>query len=335
MRKGEQKIVDCYLELHNDVRRMGLRFRYSAGCSVKAVLLFLPGRWHNSTSWRPSYADLDVCHYLSIRGYGVASLNYRSHYVNPSCDPQHSLVASGIDDYLNDILDALVSTKQYFGVRRVYLMGFSIGAALAFLSAGRTEKASEGFLGVIALDGGIAPRSPPCAKEEGGSPVDYRHPFSNSTETLPLIQNPLSLLKIRRLIQRALSLPKAEEQLNNILPGVGKFDSDGLRQLLSQDEWWPNRMVQEMEDITIGDASSTLSLTNVLSAIDVPILGICGVEKYGDHHRTAECSSRTTSKDVELKYLVGWKHLEVLCGKRAVPHVHSTILSWLESRWGH
>ena len=316
------------LRLWNGSIPIGLRIRRPARAVPKGAIFYLPGRWHNASDWKPHDPLVDIRHYLCAHGYAVASINYRSHFLGSSAEERAFLARSSVEDYLDDIEIALSAAGGRLGCGRMYLMGFSIGAALAFLTVGRQGSALDRFLGVIALDGGLK-KPTRSGTHQLGLEWDRATQSKAGCDSVYLSRNPAWETETRAALGAAIASDSGMNKLRAIMPGMEGLGDDGLRHLLSQDEWWSKRMIIELESAADYDIHPTLKFDGFLGNVDCPILALCSVEREDARHRAIETASLTSSRSIRVERLQGWSHLQVLCGTSAIDRVHAPVLDWL------
>jgi hypothetical protein len=105
----------------------------------------------------------------------------------------------------------------------------------------------------------------------------------------------------------------------------GGFDNPVVlaRVLVQYDRYWPN--IQDFED------SFTPALAESLRDSKIPVLAFSSSNMAPDWPQTvAKTAAATGSRDVTVKNLPGWGHLDVICGNQAESEVFAPTLEWLK-----
>jgi len=317
--------------------RIGLH-RLTSGFNPGApLILFLPGTNMNGElpltdpdHWLPLY--------LAVHGCEVWALDYRTHFVPPDT-PQPGLAelrgwtdarfVSDIDAAVNFILTAAAGRAQ----RRLYIAGFSRGAAFAYLYAAEHP---QKLAGLIILDGFILRRgslggpkiSPPAAwaTDIGGKSLTY----DKRKALLELvIRDPKAPAPIARYRTAAENLDqvvyesKAFGGRGGLANPAGHF-SDALtlaRVLITYDRYWP--AVQDDED------PMTPELSRKLAASKLPVIAFASTNISPRWPSWVAGAAAQTGGPHTVIILAGWGHLDILCGTRAAARVYAPVRAWL------
>ena len=94
------------------------------------------------------------------------------------------------------------------------------------------------------------------------------------------------------------------------------------RVLIGYDRWWPT--VQDYDDAFDPSALARLK------ASKIPVIAFASTNISVQWPVLVTGSAAATgSTDVTVKRLVGWGHLDVICGTHAESEVYAPILAWL------
>lgn len=139
--------------------------RYRGDGEARAALLYLPGTHMNGylpgrrgeVIYANPTEDHNLWLFLAKRGVEVFTLDYRSHFI-PVEPADHAYMRDWtLDRYVDDAMEALSLVRGESGRAQVFVVGFSMGATLAY---GVVNVASaEEFAGLIVLDGSF--KQPP------------------------------------------------------------------------------------------------------------------------------------------------------------------------------
>lgn len=328
------------------VRRYTVR---SAGREPRPVFFYLPG-----TNMNGQVAVADERHnlwlYLATRGVDVFTMDYRTAVVPADPPADLSFMAAWTTAaFLDDIAAAVALAKQVSGRERVFLGGFSRGVSLAYLHAARRWKAD--VCGLVMLDGGLKDPRPDGSVDltKARAEMDATRVFASD------LAGRSGWEGRHQLMQRAAADPPgaatdgrsadAAEQLSTVLytawgPGALANPRDGhseprvlARLLDGYDRFYP--AVQEIEGRALASLIDhpAFSDDDGLQDVAVPVLAFNGT---GMGLRFLLSGLFTPSllatKDVTVKVLEGWGHLDIIAGTRAAEEVFQPTLDWIRTR---
>jgi alpha-beta hydrolase superfamily lysophospholipase len=297
----------------------------------KAVLLYLPGTHMNGEVALddPRYS---LPLYLAMNDIDVWTLDYRTHFIPPdaSGDALAPMRRWTYDVFASDVDAAAKFILETAGSSKLFVAGFSRGAAYAYLEAADHP---ERVAGLVILDGFISDRpsrAPPddaVADDIGGRQLTYekRRALLEMVIRNPDGPAPLPRFKSARenlihVVERAGALGGAGGLAN---PSGGFSDPYVLaRVLIGYDRYWP--AVQNY-----GNPFTPARLA-ALERSRIPVLAFASTNIAPDWAAQVARSARVTgSSDVTVVTLKGWGHLDVICGTRAERQVFEPILAWL------
>jgi len=322
----------------SDFDRIGLH-RLAAGSSRGPLVLFLPGTNMNGElpltdprHWLPLY--------LAVNGADVWSIDYRTHFIPPQTPMAHLAELRGWNDglFVSDIAAAVDFILATTGHHRLFLAGFSRGAAFAYLyAAAHPDRVS----GLVILDGFILrPGKMGGLKEQaagayatdiGGRSLTYD---KRKTLLQTVIRNPNAPAPIPKYRTAADNLEhvvydsKAFGGRGGLANPFGGF-SDPMtlaRVLITYDRYWP--AVQDYED------PLTPALSRALAASKIPVLAFASTNIAPRWPEMVKSSASETGVKPTVVVLNGWGHLDVLCGTHAEARVYAPTLAWLRQHAG-
>ena len=294
-------------------------------------MLYLPGTNMNGE------VALDDPHYslplyLASHGVDFWALDYRTHSVPPSTPPAG---LAEMQTWTNEMFEADISAAMRFVMastkrKHIFLAGFSRGASFAYLYAAAHP---EGVKGLIILDGAIdhgRSGSPPrgiYADDVGGKHLTW----DKRQELMQLvIKNPDAPAPIPQF-------KTAADNLNHVAFASAGFGGKGglsnpfagladpavlARVLVKYDRYWPN--IQDYEN------SFTPAILDSLRHSQIPVLAFSSTNIGAEWpSRVASSAKSTGAKDVTVRILKNWGHLDVICGTAAERQVFVPTLSWL------
>jgi pimeloyl-ACP methyl ester carboxylesterase len=295
------------------------------------VMLYLPG-----TNMNGEIAIDDPHHslpiYMGSHGVDFWALDYRTHFVPPA-NSAANLVE--LRTWTNEMFEADISAAARFvmaatGRERIFLSGFSRGVLFAYLYAAAHPDKVEGL---VLFDGSIShgrAGSPPpgvYADDVSGKRLtwDKRQELMRLVITNPDAPAPIPQFKT------------AAENLNHVVYDsagfggkgglanpMGGFDDPSVlaRMLIRYDRYWPT--VQDYED------SFTPLLAKALASSSLPVIAFSSTNiapEWADS--VAKSATSTGSRNVTVKKLSNWGHLDVIGGTHAESQVFAPALQWL------
>jgi len=319
--------------------RIGLHRLAASSKPPGPVLLFLPGTNMNGAVPMP-----DPRHwlplYLALHGIDVWALDYRTHFIPPDT-PQDQLSAlrGWTDELFESDIDAAVDfIRTTTGRRRLFIAGFSRGAAFAYLYAAEHPQRVGGL---IILDGFIlTPLSykalagkvpaPAYATDIGGRSLTYekRKALLELVIRDPGAPAPIAKFRTaRENLEHVVYDSKGFGGRGGLANPIGGY-SDAVtlaHVLLTYDRYWP--AVQDSED------PLTAALRQRLAASKIPVLAFSSTNIAPDWPAEVKRSAAATGTDPSVIVLSGWGHLDVLCGTDAEKNVYAPALAWLRQHW--
>ena len=296
------------------------------------VILYLPGTNMNGEVAidDPRYS---LPLYLASHGVDFWALDYRTHFVPASTAPAS---LAELQSWTNEMFEADISAAARFVMARsrrprIFLAGFSRGVLFAYLY---TAAHPENVNGLVIFDGAIGhgrSGSPPpgiYADDVSGKHLtwDKRQALMQLVINNPGGPAPLPQFKT------------AADNLNHVVYDSAGFGGKGglanplagladpsvlARILIRYDRYWPN--VQDYED------SFTPLMAKSLMNSKIPVLAFSSTNIGPDWAQgVAKSATSTGSRDVTVKILSNWGHLDVICGTRAANQVFAPVLLWLE-----
>jgi pimeloyl-ACP methyl ester carboxylesterase len=318
----------------SDFDRIGLH-RLAAGSNPGGPLvLYLPGTNMNGElpltdprHWLPLY--------LAVNGADVWSIDYRTHFIPPQTPQEQLAELRGWTDglFVSDIEAAVDFILATTGRRRLFLAGFSRGAAFAYLyAAAHPEKVG----GLVILDGFILrPGKMGGLKEQptrvyatdiGGRSLTYDKRKALLELVIRDPNAPAPIPKYRTAgdnLEHVVYESKAFGGRGGLANPFGGF-SDPMtlaRVLIAYDRYWP--AVQDQEN------PLTPGLSRALMASKIPVLAFASTNIAPRWPELVKSSASETGAKPEVVVLSGWGHLDVLCGTHAEARVYAPALAWL------
>lgn len=303
-----------------------------AASRPRLVMLYLPGtNMNGQVAIDNQQYSLPL--YLAAHGVNVWALDYRTHFVPPST-PQADLTE--LKSWTNELFVADIDAAVSFIVKttardRLFVSGFSRGVDFAYLYAAAHPARVEGL---VLFDGWIghgragAPPAGVYADNVGGKHLtwDRREALLKLVIADPEAPAPLPKYK------------SASDNLNHVVYDSAGFGGKGglsnpfggfsdpavLAQVLIQyDRYWP--AVQDYEDSFGPRAAASLAKSKI------PVLAFSSTNIAPDWPQSvAKSAGATGSKDVTVKALKGWGHLDVICGTHAEAEVFAPAAAWLK-----
>lgn len=294
----------------------GLRVIKPNNRKVLGKVFYLPGRWQNSLYWAMDNPLKDFRIYLAINGFEVATMDYRTSFIRKMKTNIEEIENWNTKDFLDDITFTQGVYFDKYGKEQIYIVGFSMGAALSFLH--ENTAAHDKCKGLIVLDGGIK-------KPNRTNSYDIRKVIDENTSKINY--NPSWDRTFRRLALQALTSQKNE----TVNKSLSLMDSpDLLRLLLTEDPIWPLVQVKEIAAISDYDVHPTLKLDTNIKKIYVPTLAIAAFNGVSqDKHLSLESINATSSKDKTIIKLPQENHMDVLTGENVIDNVNKPMLNWL------
>ncbi|MGH7864156.1 MAG: alpha/beta hydrolase, partial [Candidatus Binataceae bacterium] len=295
------------------------------------VLLYLPGTNMNGEVGveDPRYS-LPV--YLATKGIDVWALDYRTHFIPPATpiDKLGELRGWTNDLFVADIAAAARFVAATAGRRKLFVAGFSRGAAFAYMFAADNP---EAIAGLIILDGYISEPPMPgydsskVADDLGGRQLTFEKRnrllemvIANPDGPAPIPQFKTARENLIHVIERpgALGGPKG---LAN--PSGGFSDPVVLAKLLiTYDRWWPA--------VHNGAGALTAKRRAALKASTIPVIAFASTNIFpGWNKQVTESANSTGGAPAQVVVLEGWGHLDVIAGAKSEKQVFAPLLDWL------
>jgi len=315
--------------------RIGLH-RIASGPAAPAhpeiVMLYLPGTNMNGEIAvdDPRYS---MPLYLAAHGVDVWAMDYRTHFVPPDTPAAKLAVMMGWTNRMfdGDIEAAVAFVSAQTHSEKLFIAGFSRGASFAYLFAALHP---QSVAGLVILDGFI-PRRPAPAMPAGrvADDIGGRHLTYDKRRALmeAVIRDPGGPAPLPKYKSAAENLEHVVYDADGVFGGHGGLanpqggfsDASVLaRMLIGYDRWWP--AVQDYDDPF--DASALARL----KASKIPVIAFASTNISAQWPAmVTESAAATGSADVTVERLVGWGHLDVICGTHAESEVFAPLLAWL------
>lgn len=311
-----------YVYIGDDHSRIGIAIDYSGANDLDRGVIYFPGRWQNSKLWANN-VDLDIRLFLAKRGFTVATLDYRAHFLNKDPLSLEALRTVELSDMIDDVHRAKYELFRR-GWKKVALIGFSFGAALSLLSY--TEDLLETVC-FVALDGGFRANDIKdlCTNDDGRTAGDDGILISPTAGALKR-----HLESLQRGLQGNCPIPQKTLAL---IPGLKRCNRDVVNLLLNMDVAWPAAVVSETNFIATAQARDVLVYLERINRFSAPILAVMSTNKVGTvgSHPAMISAGHTGSNNISHIWLPSWGHLEILCGEKVIECVNQPVLSWLTS----
>jgi pimeloyl-ACP methyl ester carboxylesterase len=296
------------------------------------VLLYLPGTNMNGEVAvdDPRYS---MPLYLAAHGVDVWAMDYRTHFVPPDTPAAKLAVMMGWTNRMfdGDIEAAVAFVSARTHHEKLFIAGFSRGASFAYLFAALHP---QQVAGLVIFDGFI-PRSPAPGMPAGrvADDIGGRHLTYDKRRALmeAVIRDPGGPAPLPKYKSAAENLERVVYDADGIFGGhgglanpQGGFSDPSVlaRVLIGYDRWWP--AVQDYDN-----PFDTSALAR-LKASKIPVIAFASTNISGQWPAMVTASAAATSSaDVTVKRLVGWGHLDVICGTHAESEVYAPLLAWL------
>ncbi len=293
-----------------------------AKASSPFVCLYLPGRYGNSDCLLTADAD-DVRVHLALAGIPLYSLDYRTHFVDPS-DPMTVAGCSswGTTNFLDDVAAAVAAVAALARDRALAIIGHSLGAKLAYLYAARGPIVPDA---IVVLDGWL--RAPqPMRSEIAG----LRHEIERWRSGAIPVYKTTRWRSDSRSTVRALARETAAGRLSTFPDG----EQDVLRLsrlLATYDHYWPVRQTLELRAASLGVTVLGLErFDDDLGTISGRLLNVIADARGGGYAVRSRYTAgllRAASR-TELA-IADFGHLDVVASGRARDAVAIPIARWL------
>jgi pimeloyl-ACP methyl ester carboxylesterase len=139
---------------------IGLHRLVKTGITPKAVVFMIPGLYGSGerlmsnpiTDSLSKTEDTSQCIYWANRGFDVYSIDFRSHFIpiNFSKSQLSFTLDWGLEQYINDIKEAVEKAKEVSGAQKAFMAGTSWGGILAQVYASKYWQ--QDLRGLILLD---------------------------------------------------------------------------------------------------------------------------------------------------------------------------------------
>jgi pimeloyl-ACP methyl ester carboxylesterase len=316
--------------------RIGLH-RLTAGPKPPGpVLLYLPGTnmngelpMVNADHWLPLY--------LAVNGVNVWMLDYRTHFIPADTPPSGlSELAGWTNELFESDIDAAVDfVRASTGSQKLFIAGFSRGAAFAYVyAAAHPRKVNglvilDGFLGVKLSSKELAGKRPMpgiYASDIGGRNLTY----ANRQALLELvIKDPKAPAPIPKFgtaqanLEHVLYDSRSFGGHGGLANAIGGYSDAGTlaRVLITYDRYWPT--AQDYED------PLTPALDKSLADSKIPVLAFSSTNIAPNWSARVKFSATLTGTAPEVVVLSNWGHLDLLCGTFAKKQVYAPTLAWL------
>jgi len=299
------------------------------------VMLYLPGTNMNGEIAvdDPRYS---MPLYLAAHGVDVWTMDYRAHFVPPDTPAAKLALMAGWTNrvFEGDVEAAAAFVSAQTRHEKLFIAGFSRGASFAYLFAALHPRS---VAGLVILDGFI-PRGPAPAMPAGRVAEDIggRHLTYDKRRALmeAVIRDPGGPAPLPKYKSAAENLEHVVFDADGVFGGhgglanpQGGFSDPSVlaRMLIGYDRWWP--AVQDREGYDNPFDARALAR---LKASKIPVIAFASTNISAQWPAMVTGSAAATgSADVAVKRLVGWGHLDVICGTHAEGEVFAPLLAWL------
>lgn len=328
------------------VRRYAAR---DAGGAPRPVFFYLPGTNMNGQA-AVTDERYNLWLYLAARGVDVYTLDYRTAAVPATPPADLSFMAAWTKGaFLDDIAAAVAFAQRQSGRDRLFLGGFSRGVSLAYLYA--AQRWRQDLCGLVMLDGGLKDPHRP----DDVDLTKLRAALDASGAYASDLAGRTGWEGRQELMRRAAAQPPgpssdpqftdAAKQLSAVLynawgkgglanPVNGHSEPRILAQLLAgYDRFYP--AIQEIEGRALAALTDYpgLPYDDALRDVAVPVLSFNGTGMGLSFLLSGIYTpSLLSTKDVTVKVLEGWGHLDVIVGTRAADEVFQPTLDWIRAR---
>lgn len=303
------------------------------------LVLYLPGTNMNGElpltdprHWLPLY--------LAVNGAEVWSIDYRTHFIPPQTPQTRLAELRGWTDalFVSDIGAAVDFILATSGRRRLFIAGFSRGAAFAYLyAAEHPDKVSglvilDGFILRAGQMGGLKEKpTGAVATDIGGRNLTYDKRKALLELVIRDPDAPAPIPKYRTAsdnLEHVVYESRAFGGRGGLANPFGGFSDPRTlaRVLITYDRYWP--AVQDYEN------PLTPAKSRALAGSKIPVLAFASTNIAPGWPRQVMNSALQTGAKPILVILSGWGHLDVLCGTHAEARVYAPTLAWLRQRAG-
>jgi pimeloyl-ACP methyl ester carboxylesterase len=296
------------------------------------VILYLPGTNMNGEVAidDPRYS---LPLFMALNHVDFWALDYRTHFVPASTS---SAGLAELESWTNEMFEADIAVAVRFIIattkqQKIFLAGFSRGALFAYLYAAAYPDKIKGlviFDGVIGHGRHGSPPPGVYADDVSGKHLtwDKRQALmqlviSNPDAPAPFPQFKSAAENLSHVVYESAAFGGKGGLAN---PVAGLASPSVLAHVMSRyDRYWPN--VQDYED-----SFTPLILTSLTNS-KIPVLAFSSTNIAPEWPEEVEKSAASTgSRDVTVKVLRNWGHLDVICGTQAEHQVFAPSLVWLK-----
>jgi pimeloyl-ACP methyl ester carboxylesterase len=354
--------------------KIGLHRLVKAGVTPKAVVFINPGTYMSgeqliSNSPTDSYTlneNSSEAIYWANQGFDVYAIDYRTHFVPNTLNiSQLSFMQNwGWDQWISDIREAVLKTKDISGATKIFMAGMSFGGGATMNYA--SIYGNQDLRGIILLDGGNATKNPtPTNTYNLTSALNQMNStgtWALETPNLPGLpsaapsgfvflmkyasQNPSAPAQyppgtaLAPPVNPATQLPWANitQWAGFVLNGAstniaGGFGNSSIDTLVTgrMDRYWPLRL--NIESAAINDWTNNTAVTydfdDNYGKINVPLLGftseLFGLSRFGP------IGNSIANSDMTKIVLASYGHLDVFFGTYSAKDVSQPTLDWMTS----
>src|SRR5579875_2813360 len=311
--------------------RVGLHHITQLSARANAVVLYLPGTNMNGEVAvdDPRYS---LPLYLASHRVDFWAFDYRTHFVPASVKP---FQLSELQSWTNELFEADISAAVRFilartGQQRIFVAGFSRGSAFALLYAAAHPESVKGLIIIDGIIGAGRPGSPPAgvyANDVSGKQLTWDKRQALMRRVIEEPEGPAPLPQFKSAadcLDHVVYHSSAFGGNGGLANPLGGFSNASVlaRVLILYDRYWPN--VQDYED------SFTPEIRESLSKSRIPVLAFSSTNISAEWPRlVAATATSTGNRDVTVKTLHNWGHLDLICGTYAEHEVFAPILRWL------
>ena len=355
--------------------KIGLHRLVKTGVELKGTLFVLPGIYGSAEQLiSPSNCNYTVDEssnqlvYWANRGFDVYSIDWRAHFLPLTMNSTEASINAanwGLNQYINDMKEAVDKSKEISGNSKVFLAGMSWGGAVAVYYA--SEYWKQDLKGLILLDGAENtaksstitntynataninalisvnatawenPRRAQTIIPQSGMIFAYRNALQNpdapaewpiGTPLQPTI-NPLTN-KSWSNITEYIAYQQYSTNFSNIYNGYGNI-TVMIQRLAEGDRYWPVRLGIEANAFHDWNNCpyTTFDFDDHYQEVNVSVLafrtGIYGVPTYGNY------ANGMATTDFTQITLPNYGHLDTYVGTYSAKDVSDPVYQWMIS----
>ncbi len=352
--------------------KIGLHRLVKTGITPKAVVFINPGTYMSGEQLisNPTTSNFTLNEnssqaiYWANQGFDVYAIDYRTHFVpNTLNSSQLSFMQNwGWDQWISDIREAVLKTKDVSGAYKIFMAGMSFGggATMNYVSV----YGNQDLRGIILLDGGNATKNPTPTNTynltAALNQMNTTGTWALETPNLPGLTSaaPSGWLFLMKYASQNPSAPAQYPPGTPLTPPInpithaawnnitewcgfvlngsstniaGGFGNSSIDTLVMgrMDRYWPLKL--NLESSAINDWTNnpdvTFDFDDNYAKITAPILGftseLFGLSRFGP------IGNGTASSDVTKILLPSYGHLDVFFGTYSSSNISKPALDWM------